>query len=69
MNFKTDGKENLNFTLEIYNAEGKNILNTQIKSNQEFIWTPLKSQTGNFIARIINEKNITVSKSFQIIAF
>lgn len=69
VNFRTTGKENLNFTLEIFNAEGKNILNTQIKSNQEFVWTPLKSQTGNFIARIHTENHRAISKSFQVISF
>jgi hypothetical protein len=69
VNFKSTGKENLTYTLEIFNTEGQNVFNTSIKSNQEFSWTPLKNQRGSFIARIKAENNISTSKSFQIINF
>ncbi|MBK9638535.1 MAG: T9SS type A sorting domain-containing protein [Bacteroidetes bacterium] len=69
VNFKSEGAENQYFTLEIFNAEGKNILNTQIKNNQPFIWAPHKGQNGVFVARIQNENKHSFSKTFQVISF
>ncbi len=69
VNFKSEGTENQFINLEIFNAEGKNILNTQIKSNQPFIWTPHKGQKGVFVARVQSENKYTFSKIFQVLSF
>lgn len=69
VNFKSEGTENQIYTLEIFNAEGKNILNTQIKNNQPFTWTPHKGQNGVFVARIQSENKHKLSKTFQVLSF
>lgn len=69
VNFKSKGGSKKEILLEIFDVNGKNIYNTTITSNQEFIWTPQKGQNGSFIARVQGENFETFSKTFQVIAF
>jgi len=69
VNFKTTGNSSKEITLEIFDNTGRNVLNTIIKNDQLFTWTPMKGQRGSYIAKVTNENNIFDSKTFQIINF
>lgn len=65
VNIKIEGLIGPSYDLGIFDANGKNVLNTRIRNNETFDWNT--TQSGTYLFRLSDKKKILSSKSIQVL--